>query len=333
MRMKLLGAVLASLAMAACGGGGDGPADVAEKYVGTWASNCSTPATGFSVKSYFNYTKKSATALDFSLTNTAYENGTCTGAPQQVAPATLGTIALVGTQAVGTDTADKLAVTLTASSGITRTVPFSFSDIALIKNGELTLGKAVADPKIFPTELNTAFVLTKFVGQVPVPNITGPIGFSTSPAPVTSTPPTTVTTVTGDVADKYVGTWSKCTALGAASSFKVTIIATRTSATSIAYTYTDLDFATVNCTGASTPFYSEEGTVAYKGTKTIGADTVDMGEGTITKDSDATTTEPRTEKDISLVLGNTLYFGDDNAALGADGYPTAIFKAFGLTKQ
>jgi hypothetical protein len=137
---------------------------------------------------------------------------------------------------------------------------------------------------------------------------------------------------TADVADKYVGTWSKCTGITPTTSFKVTVVATKTSATSIAYTYTDLDFATVNCSGASTPSYSEEGTVAYKGTKTIGADTVDMGEGTITKDSEPTSTEPRVEKDISLVAGNALYFGDD-ATLGADGYPTAIFKAFGLIKQ
>lgn len=139
--------------------------------------------------------------------------------------------------------------------------------------------------------------------------------------------------VTTDVADKYVGTWVMCVPSGSSSSYKITLTGSKITATAISYTYSETVHGNSTCSGTGTPDYSEAGTIVYQGTKTIGSDVVDKGEGTITSDSDNTTTEPRIEKDISLVSGTTLFFGDDDPGLDPDGYPNALFKTLGFTKQ
>lgn len=145
--------------------------------------------------------------------------------------------------------------------------------------------------------------------------------------------PSSTLVATADVADKYVGTWVMCVPTDVSSSYKITLTASKVNATSISYTYGETVHSNTTCASTGTADYSEAGTIAYKGTTTIGSDVVDKGEGTITSDNDKSTTEPRVEKDISLVSGNQLYFGDDSAPLDADGYPTAIFKTMGFTKQ
>lgn len=145
---------------------------------------------------------------------------------------------------------------------------------------------------------------------------------------------TAATPTTTDVADKYVGTWAMCVASGASTSSRIVLVGTKTSATSISYTYNETEYsASTACTGSSAAGYSEQGNIVYRGSKVIGSDTVDLGEGTVTANNDPSDTEPRVEKDISLVSGNTVYFGDDNAALDTDGYPTALFKTMGFNKQ
>lgn len=137
-----------------------------------------------------------------------------------------------------------------------------------------------------------------------------------------------------DVADKYVGTWVMCVAgyPSSADSTKVTMVGTKTAATSISYTYNESEhLGSTACAGTGTPGYSELGSIEYTGSKTVGTDVVDMGEATITSDNDSSTSEPRIEKDISLVSGTTLYYGDDS--VGADGYPTALFTLLSFTKQ
>lgn len=136
-----------------------------------------------------------------------------------------------------------------------------------------------------------------------------------------------------DVTDKYVGTWVMCVPTGSTSSYKITLKGSKVSATSISYTYGETVHSNNTCSGTGTPDYTEAGTIAYKGTKTIGSDVVDKGEGTITFDNDSSTTEPRVEKDISLVSGNTIYTGDDSSGVDTDGYPNALFKTLGFTKQ
>ena len=134
-----------------------------------------------------------------------------------------------------------------------------------------------------------------------------------------------------DVADKYVGTLTSCESEGA-NSGKFSVVNTKTSATTVRYAITiTVHMGSTTCSGSGMTVYTEEGNVTYKGTKVIGSDTVDLGEGTVTADNEQTTTEPRTEKDISLISGNRIYFGDDS--VGADGYPNAIDREFFLTKQ
>lgn len=146
--------------------------------------------------------------------------------------------------------------------------------------------------------------------------------------------PDSSTPATADVADKYVGTWSMCVQTGTTASSRIVITGTKTSATTINYTYNETAYAgSAACAGSGTAGYSEQGNIAYRGTKVIGSDTVDLGEGTVTADSDPSDTEPRVEKDISLVVGNTIYFGDDDAALDASGYPNALYKTRGFIKQ
>lgn len=137
----------------------------------------------------------------------------------------------------------------------------------------------------------------------------------------------------GDVADKYAGTWTACTANGT-TSFKTETVNTKTSASSVSYSMTTtLYLDSASCTGSASLEYSESGSVVYQGTKVVGDYTVDKGEANITHDSKADTDEPRTKKDISLVVnGNTAYLGDDTS-VDAEGYPTALNFRVTLNKR
>ncbi len=137
--------------------------------------------------------------------------------------------------------------------------------------------------------------------------------------------------VTADVADKYVGTWAMCVPSGS-SSYKITLTGSKLTAISISYTYSETIHGNGTCSGAGTPDYSEAGSILYQGTKTIGSDVVDKGEGTVSFENGVPIT-PRVEKDISLVSGTTLFFGDEDAGLDPDGYPNALFKTLGFRKQ
>jgi len=166
---------------------------------------------------------------------------------------------------------------------------------------------------------------------------------TTTPTASVETPSQTVSGSGGDstaaeasapgVADKYVGTWVMCVTV-ANISYKITMIGTKVSATSINYTYSQAQHSNSNCAGTGTNDYTEAGSIVYQGTKTIGTDEADKGEATITADSDNLTVEPRTEKDVSLVSGNMLYHGDKSASgLDSEGYPNALFRRNGFTKQ
>lgn len=135
-----------------------------------------------------------------------------------------------------------------------------------------------------------------------------------------------------DVADKYVGTWTFCGQQSPSTSYLATLVGTKLAADSINYNYSETEYVTADCTGQGSISYTESGRVAYQGTKTIGTTVVDKGEGTVTADSDQNTTEPRVEKDISLLSGTTLYFGD-SSSLDTEGYPNAILRQAAFTKR
>lgn len=161
-----------------------------------------------------------------------------------------------------------------------------------------------------------------------------PAAVSGADAPAGATPAESSTPVTGaDAADKYVGIWATCIPVQQ-NSIHWTVENRKTSATSVDY---DLNISvhvgSSSCEGPANPAntYSEQGSVVYQGTKIVGGDTVDKGEGHVTSNSD--NDPPSIEKNISLVSGNTMFFGDDTSLPDADGYPTAIDRSFFLTKQ
>lgn len=134
-----------------------------------------------------------------------------------------------------------------------------------------------------------------------------------------------------DVADKYVGTWTNsCSVSGANSSYNGLLVYTKTGATSTRFTFNINFYSTsTNCTGN---FSADivQGTDAYRGTKTIGGDVVDLIETTINK---ADGSPDGSYKDIGLVAGNRLYFGDSTKPVDPNGYPTTLDRTFLLTKQ
>jgi hypothetical protein len=135
-----------------------------------------------------------------------------------------------------------------------------------------------------------------------------------------------------DVADKYAGTWMTCIPHASnTSSSKFQIVNTKAGATSTRFTYT-IDFynSTPNCTGRFLTESSSQGIDNYLGTKSIGADVVDLIETTINKPDGS---RERSYKDIGLVSGNKLYYGDFAKPNDAGGYPTSLDKEFYLTKQ
>ena len=145
-------------------------------------------------------------------------------------------------------------------------------------------------------------------------------GGSAAPTPV----------VAADVVDKYVGTWLACVPnASGARSYKDVVVITKSSATSLIADGKYEDFANASCSGTPTsaPMISKD-REDFKGTKTIGADTVDKFEET-----DLLVSSPA-YKQIILISGNKLILGAGFAAKDADGYPVALDPAtYAYTKQ
>jgi hypothetical protein len=133
-----------------------------------------------------------------------------------------------------------------------------------------------------------------------------------------------------DAADKYVGTWAACGKATATSttSTKVTFIFSKTGATSLNQTVTDVDYPISNCTG--TPFnpQTEVFSTVINGTKVIGGSTVDIVTSTQTNPAGTPFNQ------ILFVNGTSLQYGstDTGTTADANGYPNAL-GSFTLTKQ
>jgi hypothetical protein len=126
----LLAGALALAVLAACGGGGGGDgtgltsltggtdsngstgsttsAAVVDKYVGTWVLCRPTGSMG-SEREDLTLVKASDTMVDFSSTNTAFATTDCSGA-QTGSQTDSGTATFVGSEALGTDTVDKIDI-------------------------------------------------------------------------------------------------------------------------------------------------------------------------------------------------------------------------------
>jgi hypothetical protein len=156
------------------------------------------------------------------------------------------------------------------------------------------------------------------------PAVTQPAGGPAAGSP--ASPPVT----NPDVVDKYVGTWISCVPNAAGtSSNKDTTVITKSSATSMILDYKFEDFTNATCSGTATgtPMTARDKN-DFKGTKAIGADTVDKFEQT-----DLLNSLP-IYKQILLIKGNKFIFGAGFAAKDADGYPVALDpEIYAATKQ
>jgi hypothetical protein len=157
---------------------------------------------------------------------------------------------------------------------------------------------------------------------------------SATTAASTTTPTTASTTDTAaapaapasTTAAKYAGTWSGCFATGTATSRADLLVITATGPDTATFAFTETNYAQPACAGAASSTSTDGGTVAFSGTKTIGADTVDKA--TVTQTSG-------TQKQVFMVSGTTLQFGrqaGDGGTPDANGYPTT-FDGNPLTRQ
>ena len=120
-------------------------------------------------------------------------------------------------------------------------------------------------------------------------------------------------------ADKYVGTWSACFAgSGSTSSELETLTITKTSNSTLSGANSTTRYASTNCSGPATSSKSGTVTAAFRGTKILGADTVDKIEIT---DADGV------RLSVILVKNGRFYTGRearDGGAVDSEGYPTSL---------
>jgi hypothetical protein len=165
MKLSFLFVSVATMAcLAACGGGGGDatPASAADKYVGTWTNCVVTPASAAnaasSTRDLVTFNKNSTGGLDITDVYTYYTNDKCagTGMPE---PTVTGNIIFTGTKTIGSDTVDKVTLTVTAPRAQTK------KDILLVKNGILNNGNtdlaALLDTEGYPDTMNAAPALVK----------------------------------------------------------------------------------------------------------------------------------------------------------------------------
>ena len=136
---------------------------------------------------------------------------------------------------------------------------------------------------------------------------------------------------TSEPTDKYVGTWTNCLVTvvnGITVSALTSFTATKTDATHGSFTTTVTVFAITSCTGLKladpVPVPELSGNVAIDspGSGPSGSDKITITPSTLPS-----------FKELALVTGNQLQFGDAGSAKDAQGYPTALDTSFILTKQ
>lgn len=129
---------------------------------------------------------------------------------------------------------------------------------------------------------------------------------------------TTTTTTMTTTAAKYAGTWGGCFATGAATSRQETLVIVQQGSDSASFSFTEVNYDALACAGAAGTTSTDAGTIAFSGSMTIGADTVDKGIVTQTNG---------VQKQVFLATETTLTFGrqpGDGGAVDADGYPTTF---------
>jgi hypothetical protein len=124
---------------------------------------------------------------------------------------------------------------------------------------------------------------------------------------------------TAAATDKYVGTWAACFSENGGSE-RENLVITKSSDTTLAFTFTATSYASSDCSGSATSTESGGGTATLVGTKQVGGQTVDKAdlvEGSVT------------EKQIFLIgTDGKFYTGYPTDEAGAnpdsEGYPGTI---------
>lgn len=150
-------------------------------------------------------------------------------------------------------------------------------------------------------------------------------GGDTTATTTTTTATPSDTTATASAVDKYVGSWSGCFARGTGSG-RETLTITKTGETTGSFTFSGSAYASADCSGASTGSETGSGTATFKGTKTIGADTVDKIDSL-----EASVVE----KQVLLIKNGQLVSGvsaADGGSVDSEGYPNTL-DTEPLTKQ
>lgn len=141
----------------------------------------------------------------------------------------------------------------------------------------------------------------------------------------------TAALISSEPMDKYVGNWTNCRATvvgGVNVSALTNFTATKIDATHGSFTTTVSIFATNSCDvvklSGPTPVPQLSGSVAIDspGSGPSGSDRITITPSTLPS-----------FKDLALVTGSQLQFGDVGSAKDALGYPTALDSSFILTRE
>ena len=148
--------LVCAVALAACGGGGNGTAPIAgpsDKYVGAWGSCLFTGPGTISVSIAFSFNRIDANQLAYTLTATGFLNANCTApAPGAVATET-GTVVIDGSGIADGKPIEKITTT---AAGV------SDKDIVYLNGNRFQLGNATpVDADGYPTTLDPSAVFTR----------------------------------------------------------------------------------------------------------------------------------------------------------------------------
>lgn len=301
---SVFAALLTSLTLVACGGGG-GTAptavDVTDKYLGSWTI-CTADQTNAntSIKTIFDFKKINVSSISFTLVDDSYSNSTCSGTAIPGSDYGAGVANFAGTKLVGSETVDKIDFTLATPE--VKTV----KDIGFYNGSGLKFGNdALVDSNGYPTALDP------------------------DTATKTDTTPLNVTS-------KYLGIWTGCNiqkvpngaSLG--KSDKETFTFTKSTSTTVSYENKKSTYLNETCLGTpenAAPLVTN-GVLTVIGTRLVTGRLLD-------KLNMVTTLNPTV---FDKRLGTILSIGQslnliNGGALDANGYPEAALNFYQYTKQ
>ena len=297
-------ALLTSLTLVACGGGGGtAPAavDVTDKYLGSWTI-CTADQTNAnaSIKTIFDFKKINVSSISFTLVDDSYSNSTCSGTAIPGSDYGAGVANFAGTKLVGNETVDKIDFMLATPE------VKAVKDIGFYNGSGLKFGNdALVDSNGYPTALD--------------------------PNTATKTDTTSL-----NVTNKYLGIWTGCNIQKAPNgaslgkSDKETYTFTKSTSTTVSYENKKSTYPNETCLGTpenAAPLVTN-GVLTVIGTRSVTGRLLD-------KLNTVTALNPTVfDKRLATILSNGQSLNlIDGGALDANGYPEAALNFYQYTKQ